>query len=204
MLRRVFTLLIVALTSTWVQAAPHALDKFLTDLKTLQADFHQRVLDEKGATLETASGRLSMQRPNQFRWAYQTPYEQLIIADGETIWIYDADLDQVTIKAFDGAVGHSPALLLSGEDSVQSAFNVETTQTDKGERLHLTPKSEQSQFQQIELYFEADQIQHLRLADNLGQTTHIEFSNVQRNPPLEAGLFQFNPPADADVIDGRE
>lgn len=179
-----------------------ALESFLKDLKTLQATFKQKLFNEQGKLLETAQGELFIQRPHQFRWDYQQPYQQLIVADGEKIWVYDADLEQVTVKDLDSALGKTPALLLSSARPVEEDFFVTSlpTQSTEFSRFELIPKDAQAQFESIRLTLQQGKLQGFELTDNLGQTTFITFAQSQYNQKLNEGLFIFTPPAGADVI----
>ncbi|MDM8548099.1 outer membrane lipoprotein chaperone LolA [Candidatus Venteria ishoeyi] len=183
------------------------LDYFLQKLNTLRADFKQQLFDETRTLLETSQGQLELQRPGKFRWEYQQPYEQLIVSDGSSIWIYDADLEQVTIKSFDASVADTPALLLSGRRPVDDIFKVRVLSDKENgqdlETLELLPKSDDAQFQQILLIFKADLLFRLEFKDKLGQFTLIEFSKQQKNTVLAENRFHFTPPEGTDLIDGR-
>jgi outer membrane lipoprotein carrier protein len=179
------------------------LDGFLKQLDTLHAEFKQSLYDEKNSLLETSSGVMDLQRPGKFRWEYLQPYRQLIVADGKQIWIYDADLDQVTVKKFDAAVNTTPALLLSSKRDLAELFEVAEV-AGMPEHFELIPKDPEAHFQRMVLVLKANQLQQLELEDNLGQTSKIEFSRQKNNTALEAGLFEFTPPPGADLIDGRD
>ncbi|MDY6994089.1 MAG: outer membrane lipoprotein chaperone LolA [Pseudomonadota bacterium] len=190
----------------WLFAVPlsaqETLESFLNELHTLHATFKQKLYNEQGKLLETAQGELFIQRPQQFRWDYQQPYQQLIVADGEKIWVYDADLEQVTVKDLDSALGKTPALLLSSGRPVEADFFVTPlpTQTAELKRFELIPKDAQAQFESIRLTLQNNKLQGFELTDNLGQTTFITFAHSQYNQKLDEGLFIFTPPAGADVI----
>ncbi|MEK7991453.1 MAG: outer membrane lipoprotein chaperone LolA [Thiotrichaceae bacterium] len=179
---------------------------FLQDLTTLQADFIQRLYADTGELLEETEGQMSIQRPNHFRWAYQVPYQQLIVADGQSVWIYDEDLEQVTIKDFDTALGKTPALLLtSSQLRVEQDFNViKLDSQSEYTRLQLEPKGEDTQFEKIILTLDGTELRGLDLVDNLDQTTTMHFKNMKRNSRLDKKLFRFIPPEDADIIDESE
>ena len=183
-------------------AAQETLDAFLKELKTLHATFKQKLFNEQGKLLETAQGEMFIQRPHQFRWDYQQPYQQLIVADGEKIWVYDADLEQVTVKNLDRALGKTPALLLSSGRQVEADFFVTPlpTPTEALARFELIPKDAQAQFESIRLTLQKNKLQGFELTDNLGQTTFITFAQGQYNQKLDQGLFIFTPPAGTDVI----
>ncbi|MCV6637972.1 outer membrane lipoprotein chaperone LolA [Candidatus Albibeggiatoa sp. nov. NOAA] len=179
---------------------------FLRDLSTLQADFVQRLYADTGELLEETEGQMYIQRPDYFRWAYQVPYQQLIVADGKLVWIYDEDLEQVTIKDFDTALGKTPALLLSSsQPRVEQDFNVSKLDSQSEyTRLQLEPKEEDAPFEKIILTLNGQALRGLDLVDNLGQTTTMHFKNMQRNQKLDKALFQFVPPEHVDIIDESE
>ncbi len=183
-----------------------ALEAFLRGLRTLHAGFTQTLYDERGKTLEVSSGLLDLQRPGHFRWEYKEPYQQLIVADGKSIWVYDKDLDQVTIKNFDDSTQNTPALLLSSERPLTDLFTVEALpNSPAGERqVELLPKAADAQFASMLILFSAHQLLRLHVEDKLGQTSVIVFGAQTPNPTLDAALFEFVPPPDADLIDGRE
>lgn len=176
---------------------------FLDDLTSLQADFVQRLYADTGELLEETEGQMYIQRPDHFRWAYQVPYQQLVVADGKLVWIYDEDLEQVTIKNFDTALGKTPALLLSStQPRVEQDFVIKKLESKSNyTRLQLSPKGENTQFEKIILILNGQELRGLDLIDNLGQTTAMQFKNMQRNKKLDKQLFQFIPPANVDIID---
>ncbi|MCP4697586.1 MAG: outer membrane lipoprotein chaperone LolA [Gammaproteobacteria bacterium] len=202
----IFFVLMLFCAHTPAYAAKSApLDGFLNALKTFHARFEQKLLDDNGELLESSHGEMYLQRPGKFRWEYQRPYQQLIVTDGRQVWMYDRDLEQVTIKNMDNTLGTTPALLLSSERSVEDAFVVNNLPQQAGvERVELKPKSKDAQFQRMRLNFADTLLEKLELLDNLGQTTLIRFSQQQRNPELNTDLFKFSPPPDVDIIDGTE
>lgn len=177
-------------------------DTYLAALKTLSADFAQVVRNRDGQVVDRASGTLSLSRPNRFRWDYRQPYLQTIVADGERLWLYDSDLEQVTVRALEAGLGSTPAMLLSGSGKVGDAFTALALERE-GEWTwaRLRPKQESSDFDRVGLAFDArGELAAMELRDKLGQATVIEFGNVRRNPALDAALFRFEPPPGADVI----
>ncbi len=182
------------------------LREFLNSLQTWHAEFEQHQFDESGELLERSDGEVDIRRPGRFRWQYQTPYRQLIVADGERIWIYDQDLEQVTVKDFSAGLGNTPAMLLSSGRDWERAFEIEALPRRDEEFRHyqLTPREKDAQFKQMTLTFAGEALHQLELRDNLGQITLIRFSAQQRNPVLAPDLFQFEPPEGVDILDGRE
>lgn len=196
-----FILILLSLPSPLY--AHEALTRFLNTLETLQAQFEQKLSNESGDLLETSQGEVHIKRPNQFRWDYQKPYQQLIVADGKKVWIYDHDLEQVTVKKFDEALGKTPALLLSSNRQAieEDFFVIQMTSQTGQSRFELIPKDAQAQFESIQLTLQGDLLQSFELTDNLGQKTLIEFSQVKFNQPVDTQLFQFTPPAGVDVVE---
>jgi outer membrane lipoprotein carrier protein len=181
-------------------------EAYLAQLKTLTANFSQVVRNRDGQVTDRASGTLSIARPDRFRWDYQKPYLQTIVADGKRLWLYDSDLEQVTVRALEQGLGSTPAMLLSGAGKVGDAFTAAGVET-KGDWTwyRLTPKQDGSDFEQVSLAFtRAGELAAMELRDKLGQATVIEFGAVKRNLPLDDQLFRFEPPPGADVIGRAE
>lgn len=194
-------LLLVAYPS---KATDNALTTFLTDLDTLKSDFTQTLIGTNGNVLEEAAGVLVMQSPGKFYWAYESPYVQKIITDGKTLWIYDQDLDQVTIKDVSESINDSPAAILSGSDNLERHYHVENQGKVEGLNMfELNPVDSENQFEKIHIGFLGRQLFLMVMYDNLGQTTRINFKNTQRNVAVEAARFDFLPPDGVDVIDDR-
>jgi len=177
-------------------------DAYLSPLKTLSADFSQVVRNRDNQIVDRASGSLSLSRPDRFRWDYRKPYVQTIVADGKRLWLYDSDLEQVTVRALEQGLGSTPAMLLSGAGKVGDAFAPVAVQA-QGDWTwcRLRPKQEGSDFEQVSLAFDRrGELAAMELRDKLGQATVIEFGALRRNPSLDEALFRFEPPAGADVI----
>ena len=177
------------------------LHAFLRDVKTLQASFTQQVLDANGKQVKQSTGTLSLKRPDRFRWDYAKPDGETIVADGRKLWIYDAQLQQVTVKSMSSNLATSPAVLLAGSNDVDKNFTV----TDLGEKdglawVQLTPKVKDSDFDSVKLGFKDEDVSVMELKDNLGGLTRIEFDHLRRNPQVDDAEFNFTPPAGADVI----
>lgn len=178
-----------------------SLKTFLTDVKSGRTQFKQLVLDKQMTTVQEASGTMTFARPGKFRWVYEQPYEQLIVGDGVKLWMYDADLRQVTVKAMDRAIGSSPAALLAGSNEIGRHFDLK----DMGKRgtlewLEATPKDKESTFESVRMGFNPKGLDVMELRDHFGQTTIIRFMDFERNPKLSPNLFKFTPPKGADVI----
>jgi len=178
------------------------IDKYLGSLRTLHADFVQVVRDREGQITSRATGTLSIARPDRFRWDYRQPYVQTIVADGRKLWLYDSDLEQVTVRTLEAGLGSTPAMLLSGSGKVGDSFAAGAVESDGGWTwCRLQPKSTATDFERVSLAFDArGELAAMELFDKLGQSTQIDFGNVRRNVALDARLFRFVPPKGADVI----
>lgn len=201
--RRAFAALL--LTLPLIAAADDAgyqrVERFLNGLQGLQAQFQQTLTDSKGIVTGEAAGTLAIRRPNRFRWDYRTPNEQLIVADGARIWLYDKDLEQVTVRRVDASLSATPAMLLSGEGTLSDNFKATQSQQEGGVQwVRLEPVRNDTDFKYVRLGFAGAALKFMQLADKLGQTTSLEFSQFERNPPLDPSQFVFTVPPGADVI----
>lgn len=185
------------------------LDAFLKGLVSLKARFEQVLLDEQGVERERSRGTFYLSRPGRFRWDYESPYRQSIVADGQRVYVYDKDLEQVTVKPLQNALGSTPALLLDGEVNIEERFVVSRGAPAEGlVWLELGPKDpraarESGGYAQIRLGFAGPRLKRMDLRDNLNQTTRIEFTSPERNPNLDPSLFTFTPPEGVDVLDAE-
>ena len=177
------------------------LHAFLDATRSAQGDFTQTVVRRDGRTTQKTSGSFAFQRPGKFRWAYDKPFAQLIVGDGERIWIYDQDLNQVIVRKLDAALGETPAALLAGDNALEQNFTlVASGEGDGLEFVDAIPKAADSQFKRIRLGFAGDLPRRMALTDAFGQTTTLDFTKLQRNPALASSMFRFTPPAGADVL----
>ncbi|AMC33867.1 outer membrane lipoprotein chaperone LolA [Janthinobacterium sp. B9-8] len=200
-MRKLALIILVAVTSqtTWADAVSD-LKNYLSSTQSLQANFKQTVTSQQGK-IQNSSGTLSIQRPGLFRWIYQKPFEQLIIADGKQVWLYDPDLKQATVKAMGKALESSPAALLAGNNQFERNYTLRPLPSREGiDWLEATPKQADQSFNSVKLGFSQGQLMQMELHDNFGQTTRIYFSALKINPKIDAGQFRFTPPKDADVI----
>lgn len=178
-----------------------SLDRFFRDLDNLAAGFEQTITDAQGKITQTATGRLSIQRPGKFRWDYDTPYKQLVLGDGQRLWTYDVDLEQATVKPQQDALAGTPALLLSSKEQPRALFNIKPLPAREDEEwFELTPQAQDTQFNQLRLGFRDDLLVAMELVDGFDQLTQFRFSDLQINGPMSAQLFRFVPPAGVDVI----
>ena len=199
------TLFILCLLCGSVYATPaDDLAVLLNSVHTMRANFTQTVYDNRGKASQQSRGRMSLQRPGKFRWEVIKPIPQLIVANQARLWIYDPDLEQVTVRSLKKAAGEMPALLLSDVDTVlTSTYNVKPSQqkADGSRSYTLVPKSADNMFASIKLAFMNNQIREMQLEDHLGHVTVVKFQQIETNINLPASSFVFKPPARVDVID---
>ena len=177
---------------------------FAEQTRSARADFSQIVRDKDGATVQAASGTLVFARPGKFRWEYEKPYQQTIVGDGQKLWIYDKDLNQVTVKKLSGALESSQAALLAGSNDIEQYYNLNATGTKGGlDWLEAYPRDTDSIFTKVRMGFKGNSLESMELYDHLGQVTVIRFSKLERNPQLAANVFTFSPPKGADVIEDQ-
>ncbi|MBE0621630.1 MAG: outer membrane lipoprotein chaperone LolA [Burkholderiales bacterium] len=178
-----------------------ALHNFIAATASAQGEFVQKVYDRKHKLTQEASGTLAFQRPGRFRWTYAKPYPQLIVGDGAKVWVYDQDLNQVTVRRLDRALGSTPAALLAGDNEIERAFKLsDLGEKDGLEWVEAQPREKESNFESIRMGFGTAGLEIMELADSFGQTTVLRFTAMRRNPKLDAALFSFVPPKGADVI----
>jgi outer membrane lipoprotein carrier protein len=170
----------------------------------VEADFSQIVTGENGSSQQKSGGKFYLQRPGKFRWNYTVPYKQEIVTNGGKVWFYDADLEQVTAKKMNAAIGSTPAILLSGETALEKNFDVEKQGENEGLFwIRLKPKQEEAGFQFVLIGLEGEKLAGMELADQFGQSTRIYFSNVKTGGKLDGKLFEFQPPPGADVFEEK-
>ena len=186
------------------QASATAQERFQTFVRATQsarADFEQKVYDRNKKLVQESKGSFAFQRPGRFRWAFSKPYAQLIVGDGEKVWVHDEDLNQVTVRKLTHAVGATPAALISGSADVEQSFVFsEAGDKDGLQWLDAKPKATDAGFERIRMGFSATGLEAMELVDQFGQTTMLKFANLQRNPKLDPGTFRFTPPKGADLL----
>jgi len=200
-----------AAAATLVLSAPlahaTALERFeayLHDTRSARADFEQRVYDRNQKLVQQSSGRFEFRRPGLFRWTYAEPMPQLIVGDGERVWIYDRDLDQVTVRHMASALGSTPAALLAGSADVERAFEFsEAGERDGLQWLDAKPRDPDAGFGRIQLGLGPKGVEAMELSDHFGQTTRLRFYDITLNPKLDPAAFRFTPPKGADVLGER-
>lgn len=188
-------------SSARAENAVQRLRDFSSEVKSLRADFKQVVTDANHQQVQTAQGTFYLSRPGRFRWDYVTPFKQILVGDGHKVWFYDTELEQVTVKDQNAALGSSPALLLSGDKPLEDSFNVVARGKEGGlDWLELSPKTKDTEFTRVRLGFGAHDLEAMELTDSFGQVTRLRFTHMRRNPVLASSLFKFVPPKGVDVI----
>jgi len=190
-------------TAAMAQAGPARaqLEQFANELKTLEASFEQKIITTGGLVEDESSGQLWIAHPNRFRWEYGGDFPELVIADGEKVWLYDEMLEQVTIKQQSNLTSDSPLMLLTDLSQLDAQFDVrELGNADGLDLLELKPRDAESQFERILLGLENDSVKLMTMEDAFGLRTEIRFRDIRRNPELGDELFQFTPPDGVDVI----
>lgn len=167
----------------------------------MRAEFQQTVVDKQGRKVQEVTGTMQLQRPGKFRWDYNKPYVQVIVGDGARVWLHDPELNQVTVRSLDKALGNTPAALLAGSKEIEKSFTLK----DEGRQDDLdwvlaTPKDQESGFEKVFLGFKNDKLQEMELHDSFGHMTVIEFSKLEANAKLANQAFRFVPPPGADVV----
>ena len=177
------------------------LKSFIKDAKTAEADFSQTVVDKSGRVTQQAQGKMAFSRPGKFRWDYAKPNEQIIVGDGNKLWLYDVDLEQVTVKPLNDVVAGTPAALLAGDTAIEKYFTLKDAPDSAGlEWLEATPKNRDTSFERIRMGFRGDELVQMDLFDFFGQRTTLKLSRFVRNPTVPASRFKFTPPQGVDII----
>lgn len=197
----------MAAGSAWA-GGMESLEAFVKNAKSGRAEFTQTVTapskDGQPSRVKTSTGTFEFQRPGRFKFDYQKPFAQTIVADGKTLWLYDADLNQVTQRAQAQALGSTPAALIAAAPNLralQADFTLEGEPARDGlEWVKATPKNKDGQLQSILVGFQGDGLAALEILDSFGQRSVLKFSKVEVNPALGAGTFTFKAPAGADVL----
>jgi outer membrane lipoprotein carrier protein len=198
---RVLTVLILLFATSAQASSLERFKAFLRTTHSARAAFEQKVYDRSRKLVQESSGNFVFLRPGKFRWVYAKPTDQLIVGDGQRVWIYDRDLNQVTVRQLSSAIGSTPAALLAGSSEVEAAFEL----SDAGERdglewMDAKPKERETGFERIRMGFGSGGIQAMELLDHFGQTTVLRFSALVRNPKVDPAEFRFDPPKGADVL----
>jgi len=200
-MRLLFLLFALAMAGGAHAGGVERLKAFIAGAKTAEADFTQTVADKSGRVTQQASGKMAFARPGKFRWDYSAPYEQVIVGDGVKLWLYDVDLEQVTVKSLGDVIAGTPAALLAGDNSIEKYFSLKNAGTSGGlEWLEATPKTRDTTFERIRMGFKGDVLVQMELFDFFGQRTTLKLSRFVRNPAIASSRFTFTPPKGADLI----
>lgn len=207
------SLRIGALCAIWWCGAAWAggmesLEAFVKNAKSGRAEFTQSVTaparEGQPGRVKTSSGTFEFQRPGRFKFDYRKPFAQSIVADGKTLWLYDADLNQVTRRAQSQALGSTPAALIASAPdlrSLQADFSLEAQPEREGlQWVRATPKSKDGQLQSVQIGFQGEQLSALEILDSFGQRSVLRFTQVQVNPQLPPATFDFKAPAGAELV----
>ena len=204
----IFFMFVLAAANAMAESKPVSqgeayLEDFLANTKTLEATFQQTLRTHEGEVLQQTEGEFYLNRPGQFRWNYRSPYEQIIVSDGERIWIYDVDLKQVTVQKQSASLPSTPMALLEDSATLHDDFSVTPLDDSQGVyRLKLLSKSKESDFGEIVVGLDASGLRFMQLHDQFEQVTDIVFSDLRTNKTLSPEVFEFTPPEGVDVFGG--
>ena len=180
------------------------LNRFMNNTQTFEANFKQTLVDDQGIELESSTGIVFLHRPDKFRWDYKHPYLQTIVTNGETLWFYDEDLEQVTIRDVTSTLESTPAAILGSYEGIDKQFIIiEIGKIEGFDWVELTPRDIESQYDSIRLGFDKDKLSMMVMFDNLGQVTRVDFTQQVINEKLDDDTFNFEPPLGIDIIDDR-
>ena len=208
MKKLIATILVAVCTGTTWANGLESLENFVKTVKSGRADFTQVVTapakDGQAARSKTSTGSFEFQRPSRFKFVYKKPFAQSIVADGQTLWMYDVDLNQVTARAQSQVLGSTPAALIAAAPdlrALQADFELQAAPDKDGlQWVAATPRAKDGQLQSVRIGFKAGELAALEITDSFGQRSVLTFSHFESNPALPAETFQFKPPAGADVV----
>lgn len=203
MIKKISLLLVLLMftTSALADSAAEKLQGYLKQMQTLEGSFQQLTLDARGNRMQEAEGSVQLAKPGRFYWSTEQPFPQVLVSNGTTLWVYDPDLEQVTIQTLDERSTQSPAIILSGEASdLTKHFSINATETGKRVVFDLIPLQQDSLFEELSLDFVEGRISALQLTDSLGQKTRVDLTITQFNQPLDNQVFEFEVPPHVDVI----
>ena len=196
--------LLLAVLFFSVSAHANSLERFKNFVRNTQsarADFEQKVYDRNEKLTQESKGSFVFQRPGLFRWVYAKPVDQVIVGDGERVWIHDRDLNQVTVRKLSNALGSTPAALLAGSADIEKAFELSDAGAKDGlEWLEAKPREREAGFERVRIGFDAEGLRAMELHDHFGQRTLLRFLNLRRNPKVDKSEFRFEPPKGTDVL----
>lgn len=191
----------MAAPQAWASEAAERLTERLDPLETYEAEFDQQILDSSGERLQQAQGEMWLSRPGMLRWEVDAPYSQTVVSNGEEVFLFDPDLEQVTVQGLDNRVTYTPALLLSGSaDELTDSFDVFYQEEDGDDIFTLIPVSPDTLFEELSMTFDGETLTELWMTDSTGQRTAIRFSAISQNAPIDDARFRFDIPDGVDVI----
>jgi outer membrane lipoprotein carrier protein len=198
---RAFLLGLVLCGTTHAKDADQIISEYLSDLESFQASFTQSVISMDEPDSDESHGKMAFRRPGSFRWAYEDPYEQVIVSDGITLWIYDKDLEQVTVRSVGDELNKTPIMLLDTPDKLSQDYNLEIVlEAGNDVEISLVPKSEDPGFKRVILHFSNEVLVGMEIKDNFDHLNRLYFSDVKQNVMLDDDFFNFVPPDGVDVI----
>jgi len=194
-------ILLIVTGTVLAQSAAEKLQGYLQQMQTLEGNFQQLTLDARGERLQETQGSVQLAKPGRFYWSTEQPFPQMLISNGATLWVYDPDLEQVTIQTLDEQATQSPAIVLAGEaEDLSRYFAIDSFVAGESVVFNLVPLQEDSLFEELSLYFINERISALQLRDSLGQKTRVDLTITRFNQPLDNKLFEFEVPPGVDVI----
>lgn len=206
-MKRFLILLPILFLTGFAQAANNpksgtdSLRRFFNEVNSFSARFSQVVLDERHSPIQESSGTLWIERPNKFRWDYDKPYKQQIVADGKRLWVYDVGLQQVTVRVLSNGLGDTPAMLLAGRGRLDDNFKIKALSTQNDlEWVQLTPKHKDSGYEDIRIGFTLGKLRALEMVDGFGHVTRVTLESPRENIRIESTRFSFTPPEGVDVV----
>ncbi len=199
-LRAFCTLAGLALALPALAGGLDQLKAFLAGVKSAKGVFTQTVITRSGKKPQQSAGIFALQRPGKFRWSYESPYKALLVSDGNKLWSYDPDLNQVAVKKLGAAFGASPAALLAGQDLDKHFELKEGGAADGVDYVEARPTGGDTSFERVKIGFAGNRPVSMDIHDSFGQITHLRFAQIEANPNLPANLFRFTAPAGADVV----
>jgi len=178
-----------------------SLRQFFREVNSFSARFKQIVLDESLKPVQESSGTLWIERPNKFRWDYDKPYKQQIVADGKRLWVYDEGLQQASVRDLTGGLTDTPAMLLAGNGQLQDNFTIQSLDAqDKLTWVQLKPRSKDSGYDDIRIGFAQGKLRVIEMVDGFGHTTRVTLESPRENVHIESDRFNFKPPEGVDVV----
>lgn len=194
----IFTMLPLMLP---LAAGADPVSDYFAKLKTFEANFTQRVVDANGEVLQNTGGDVWISKPGRFRWKYHAPYQQIIVADGERMWNYDADLEQASVSPIDDTLTSTPAMLLSGLRPLSEVMESRTLDSENGvDWFQLEPKDQDTAVETVKIGLRDGQLEVIEVLDGFGNQTRIQFADIKLNRALDPALFRLELPPGTDVI----